>query len=56
MDSEEFEKLNNKIAKGIELAIQRLVEKTQKEDGELVISIDGKVTHVKARDLKPTED
>jgi hypothetical protein len=56
MNSEESEKLNIKIAKGIKLAIQRLVEKTLKEDGELDISINGKVTRVKARDLKPTED
>jgi len=33
------------------LAIHRLVEKTKKEDGELVVSRDGKVVTVKARDL-----
>jgi len=34
------------------LARKRLVEKTRKEDGELVVMRDGKVVRIKARDLK----
>ena len=34
------------------LARKRLIEKTKKEDGELVVVRDGKVVRIKARDLK----
>lgn len=53
MTRTEREQIIDKITKGVELAIQRLIEKTKKEDGELVISRDGKVIRVKARELKP---
>ena len=43
----------DKITKGVKLSIERLIERTKKEDGELVISQNGKVVRVKARDLKP---
>ena len=33
-------------------AQKRLIEKTKKEDGELVVVRDGKVVRIKARDLK----
>lgn len=33
------------------MSFSRLVEKTKKEDGELVISRNGKIVRVKARDL-----
>ena len=56
MTIEESTRLNDKIAIGIKLAIRRLVEKTKKVDGDLVISIKGKVTKVKARELKSTEN
>ena len=41
-----------KINAGILLAQKRLIEKTKKEDGELVVVRDGKVVRIKARDLK----
>lgn len=47
----EILKLAKKISKGLELSFQRLVEKTAKEDGELVFSQDGKIVRVKAKDL-----
>lgn len=50
--TQQFKDLSEKITIGVTLAIQRLVEKTKKEDGELVISKNGKVVRVKARDLK----
>ena len=52
MTASESDQLADKITEGVKLAIQRLIERTKKEDGELVISRDGKVVRVKARDLK----
>ena len=48
----EIEQLQEKIDAGILLAQQRLKEKCKKEDGELVIMRDGKVTHVKADEIE----
>jgi predicted ABC-type ATPase len=44
--------LREKILKGTQISFQRLLERTEKEDGYLVISRDGKIVRVKARDLK----
>lgn len=55
MNLVETDKLTDKITEGVTIAIQRLIEKTQKEDGELVISVNGKVTKVRARDIKSEE-
>lgn len=52
MSKSEVEQLEKKITMGVKLAIHRLIERTKKEDGELVVSRDGKVVRVKARDLK----
>ena len=52
MSAEESRQLTAKITEGVKLAIKRLIERTKKEDGELVISRDGKVIRIKARDLK----
>lgn len=52
MGSPEIERLKQKFLKGMELAIKRLVERTKKEDGELVISKNGKVIRIKARDIQ----
>ena len=41
-----------KINAGILLAQKRLIEKTKKEGGELVVVRDGKVVRIKARDLE----
>jgi len=43
--------LRNKILKGIDLAVEKLIRKKQKEDGELVFSQNGQVVIVKANDL-----
>ena len=42
----ELEQLQEKIDAGILLAQQRLKEKVLREDGELVVMRDGKVTHL----------
>jgi hypothetical protein len=52
MSASESDQLVSKITEGVKLAIHRLIERTKKEDGELIISRDGKVVRVKARDLK----
>ena len=52
MSSSESDQLVEKITAGVKLSIQRLIERTKKEDGELVISRGGKIVRVKARDLK----
>lgn len=52
MSDIEIKQMQEKINAGILLARKRLIEKTRKEDGELVIVRDGKVVRIKARDLK----
>jgi hypothetical protein len=46
------QELQDKFIQGVNLAIQKLIDKSIKEDAELVISKGGKVVRVKARDLK----
>jgi len=43
--------LNENILKGIALAYERLVLKTRQEDGELILSQNGQIVRVKARDI-----
>ena len=52
MSRADADRLLDKITEGVKLSIRRLIERTKKEDGELVFSKDGKVVRVKARDLK----
>lgn len=52
MSEVEIEQMQEKIDAGILLAQQRLKEKCKKEDGELVIMRDGKVTHITADELE----
>ncbi|MBP6611262.1 MAG: hypothetical protein KA206_09250 [Paludibacter sp.] len=55
MTAQETNSLRTKIIKGINASYNKLLIATQKEDGELVVSKNGKVVRVKARDLSPTE-
>ena len=48
----ELEQMQEKIDAGILLAQQRLKEKCKKEDGDLVIMRDGKITHITADELE----
>ena len=52
MSEVEIKQIQEKLNAGILLARKRLIEKTKKEGGELVIVRDGKVVRVKAKDLK----
>ena len=51
MTKENVKDLRSKILQGISLAYQKLLISKQKEDGDLVISRNGKVVKVKAREL-----
>jgi hypothetical protein len=47
----EYIEIRNKILKGIELGVQNLIKERKKTDGELVVFQNGKVVHLKAKDL-----
>ncbi len=51
MTKESVKVMRTKILQGIDLSYSRLLISKQKEDGELVISRNGKIIKVKARDL-----
>lgn len=52
MSEMEIEQLQEKIDAGILLAQQRLKERIKKENGELVVMRDGKVTHITADEIE----
>ena len=43
--------LSEKVLKGFRMAYKKLIEKAKRDDETLVIVRDGKIVHVKARDL-----
>jgi hypothetical protein len=51
MTNNNVKDLRDKIIKGLELAYSRLLISKQKEDAELVISRNGKIVRVKAKEL-----
>ena len=51
MTKDNVKELRAKIIKGLELAYSRLLASKQKDDLDLVISRNGKIIKVKARDL-----
>ncbi|MCQ2350427.1 MAG: hypothetical protein MJ003_00435 [Paludibacteraceae bacterium] len=51
MSIAEQNKLFGDIERGLALSRQRLVERTKKNGGELVVMQNGKIVHVKAEDL-----
>lgn len=52
MSTIEIRTFAEKVTQGFNLATKKLVESIKKEDGELVISKNGKPVRIKARDLK----
>ncbi len=52
MSEIEIQQMQEQINDGLLLARKRLIEKTKKENGELVVMSDGEVVHVKAEELK----
>lgn len=55
MTTQEINSLRSKILKGISISYNNLLLTTQKEDGELIFSKNGKIVHIKARKLKATD-
>ena len=55
MTDEEKDSVLEKIYKGIELSYFNLLISKIKEDGELVVSRDGKIVKVKASELLATQ-
>ncbi|MCK9254521.1 MAG: hypothetical protein GX793_01070 [Bacteroidales bacterium] len=51
MNTTEVLEIKTKILKGVDIAGQRLIDDRVREDGELVVSKNGKVEFIKARDL-----
>ena len=51
MSELELEQMQEKIDAGILLTQERLKEKVKREDGELVVIRDGKITHITDEDL-----
>jgi len=51
MTKEGVIEIRTKILQGLDLAYKRLLTSKQKEDGELVISRNGKIVRVKAKEL-----
>jgi hypothetical protein len=46
-----FREIRKNIIKGVQLAYKKLVISKAKQDGELILSRNGKVVRVKAKDL-----
>jgi hypothetical protein len=51
MTKENIKELRSKIIRGIDLAYKKLLIEKQKEDGEIVISRNGKIITIKASDI-----
>ncbi len=51
MENKKIEEIREKVIRGIDLAIKKLIQSKAKVDGDLIVSVDGKVSRVKAKDL-----
>ena len=51
MSDFEIQQLQEKIDNGVRLAHKRLIEKTIREDGNLVVVQDGEVVHITGEEL-----
>ena len=52
MSEKEIQQMQEQVDDALLLARKRLIEKTKKENGELVVETDGEVIHVKADELE----
>ncbi|MBO5805929.1 MAG: hypothetical protein J6R10_03625 [Tidjanibacter sp.] len=52
MSEIELRLLQEKIDSGVRLAQQRLIERTIKEHGDLVVEQNGEVMHIKAEEME----
>jgi hypothetical protein len=51
MSELDIQQLQEKIDSGVRLAQQRLIERTIREHGDLVVEQDGEIMHIKAEEL-----
>ena len=51
IDDSNYIEIRNKILKGVRDGIKNLIKERKKTNGELVIMVEGKITHVAAKDL-----
>jgi hypothetical protein len=47
----EIKSISDRFIEGMNLTIQKLIDRTKKENGYLVVSRDGKIVRLKASDL-----
>ena len=52
MSEVDLTQLQEKIDNGVRIAQRRLIERTIKEHGDLVVEQDGEVVHIKAEELE----
>lgn len=52
MSDVELQQLQEKIDNGVRLAQRRLIERTIKENGDLVVEHEGEILHIKAEELE----
>jgi hypothetical protein len=52
INNEKTTELRNKIMSGVQKAVDKVIKMSQNNDEEIVISQNGKVVKIKARDLK----
>ena len=51
MNTEKVKELREKIIKGLDLTYERLISERLKDDSDLVVSRNGKIVRIKAKDL-----
>ncbi len=51
IDDSNYIEIRNKIIEGSRLAVKKLIKERKKTNGELVIMVKGKITHIPAKDL-----
>ncbi len=51
IDDSNYIEIRNKILKGVKNGVDNLIKERKKNDGELVILLKGKITHVPAKEL-----
>ena len=51
IDDSNYIEIRNKILKGVKNGVDNLIKDRKKAGGELVIMVQGKITHVSAKDL-----
>ncbi|MBW8331269.1 MAG: hypothetical protein K0M40_04540 [Prolixibacteraceae bacterium] len=51
MNTEKVKELREKIIKGLDLTYERLIAAHLKDDSDLVVSRNGKIVRIKAKDL-----